>query len=122
VLRYKRISRGSLSLVFVTDSAIRNLNQKFLNRRYATDVLAFDYGMPSVRRKDRKTLSGEIVISTDMACRQAKKYGTSTQREIILYIIHGILHLLGFDDHAPQDSQRMKKEEIQLLRLVGAIK
>ena len=119
MLRHERILKGSLVLVFVTDSSIKKLNQEFLKRRHATDVLAFDYHPFSDRSKRKKILMGEIVISTEMARRQAKIYRTSIQQEIILYIIHGILHLLGFDDHTPEDIRRMRRKEEELLRLVG---
>lgn len=64
---------------------------------------------------------GQIVISADTAARQARVYRTSLEREIILYVIHGILHLLGYDDHRPQDIQKMRDKERQLLEYVAPL-
>ena len=88
ILRRERIQDVSLSVAFVTARKIRALNQKFLKHRYPTDVLAFNL-------KD----TWEIVISTDAAVQNAKRFKTSVQKEITLYLIHGILHLLGYNDH-----------------------
>lgn len=114
ILHHERIGRGSLSIVFVTALKIRNLNRKYLKRGYATDVLAFDL-------KEGKCggITGDIVISTDAALRNGKAYKTSTGKEIVLYLIHGILHLLGFDDHAPRDIRIMRKKEREILQYLG---
>ncbi len=64
-------------------------------------------------------LAGEIIISTTTAVRQAKEFATTTFQEIVLYMIHGILHLLGYDDHRPQDRLAMRRKEAELLQVVG---
>ena len=110
VLRHKRL-KGRLTIVFVTDVVIKKLNQKYLKHDYATDVITFDYS------SQKKELFGEIVISIDTARRQAKSYGTSMVDELTLYVFHGILHLLGFDDHQPKDIRKMKKKEQELMQL-----
>jgi len=124
ILRYERIEKASLTIVFVTRQKIRSLNKKFLRRDYATDVLAFDLNdQASLKRKPSpkpKTLVGDIIISTDAALKNAKAYETTLAQELTLYIIHGILHLLGFDDHAPRDIQKMRKKEQELLKRLGA--
>ncbi|OGX25886.1 MAG: rRNA maturation RNase YbeY [Omnitrophica WOR_2 bacterium RIFCSPHIGHO2_01_FULL_48_9] len=113
-----------MSLVFVTDDIIKKLNRRFLGRSYATDVLAFDLGEPTVTKKLRRSrtkrisLTGEIVISITTAFRQAKIYKTSPYEEVILYIVHGILHLLGYDDHASRDTRLMRKKEQELLAVI----
>ena len=128
ILRHEGVSRAVLSIVFVSDPQIRSLNKKFLKRFYATDVLAFDLsakGGPASGGGDGKrvflrpkTLEGEIVISMGAAIRNAKIFKTSPQREMTLYIIHGILHLLGYDDHRPVDIRRMRAKEMKLMKLV----
>ncbi len=123
-----------LSYNFVSRQYIQQLNKKFLGRAYATDVLAFglkDSGQRTVNRGQRqkhplntvhrspftnKTISGDIVISVDAAMAQSKEYGTSTAYELVLYMVHGLLHLLGYDDHAPKDIQKMRRKEDQIMK------
>jgi len=96
----------SLSIVFLGRKRMRTINKKYLNHDYATDVLTFDLGAGL----------GEIIICPQMAAVHAALHKTSTDKEIILYVIHGILHLKGFDDHHPKDIIQMRKMENKLLR------
>jgi len=109
-----------LSFVFVDDRRIKALNKKYLKRSYATDVLAFDLreslGGPKVRRKSNE-LHGEVVISTDTVLRHAKTFKVARHRELTLCVIHGILHLLGYDDHGASQIRKMRQKETQLLAL-----
>ena len=100
----------------MTDARIKALNKKYLKKDVATDVLAFDFLEKKSRNK--KELFGEIIISTSAACRQAKVFKNSRERELTLYIIHGILHLLGFDDHRPADIKKMRAREEALLNFL----
>jgi probable rRNA maturation factor len=122
VLKSHKVSRADLSFVFVNDSQIKLLNQKYLNRRYATDVLAFDFKrrIPRSLKKPTRTkeIIGEIIISSQTAKRNAKVYGTKPSDELALYVIHGILHLLGFSDRAPRDIEKMRTEESRLLKSI----
>ena len=95
---------GSLSIVFVGTRRMRAINKKYLNHDYATDVLTFDFGRNS----------GEIIICPQVACVQARAHQTSAGSEIILYVVHGFLHLAGFDDHKPQDILKMRRMEKEL--------
>jgi len=122
-LRHEGIESADLSIAFVTRQRIKALNKKFLHRDYVTDVLAFaldDAELPKQRHSEKKTISGEIIISTDAAIGNTKIYSTSLAQEIVLYVIHGILHLLGFDDHDPKDIKRMRKKEEELLSFLGS--
>ncbi len=85
---------------------MRAINKKYLNHDYAADVLTFDFG---------KGPQGEIIICPRVAAAQAQARQTSTENEIILYVIHGILHLAGFDDHSPKDIIQMRLMENELL-------
>ena len=85
---------------------MRAVNKKYLGHDYVTDVLTFDFG---------KNQQGEIIICPRVARAQALAHQTSTENEIILYVIHGILHLAGFDDHKPKDILRMRRMEKKLL-------
>jgi probable rRNA maturation factor len=67
-----------------------------------------------------KRIAGDIIISTDAALKNSRLYGTRLSEELALYVIHGILHLLGFDDHRPRDVEKMRKKEQELLASLGA--
>ncbi|MFA5094267.1 MAG: rRNA maturation RNase YbeY [Candidatus Omnitrophota bacterium] len=93
--------KRSINILFLDDKGIRRLNRKFKNRRAATDVLAFE--------------TGDIAISVDTAGKNAKRFGTGISDELKLYIIHGILHLSGYDDTLSGDRKKMRKKEKELL-------
>jgi probable rRNA maturation factor len=100
-----------LSLAFVTDAAIRKLNRKFLGHDYVTDVLAF--------RLDGEVF-GEVVVSPAYAAREAKVRAIPVEEEILRYVAHGCLHLLGYDDHRPGDRKRMwERQERELRRFLS---
>jgi probable rRNA maturation factor len=107
VLKKLELKDGLLSFVFVDDRKMRAVNKCYLNHDYATDVLTFDLS--------EGNLEGEIVISLQTAKRNAAEYGNSLQAEIVLYMVHGVLHLLGYDDHRPSDTKKMRAKEKQLL-------
>jgi probable rRNA maturation factor len=94
-----------LSIVFVGTKRMRAINKKYLKHDYVTDVLTFDFG---------KGQQAEIIICPRVAYTNAMAHQTSTENEIILYVIHGILHLAGFDDHSPQDMLQMRRMEREL--------
>ncbi len=123
ILRREAVRDAHLTVIFVTRQKIQVLNKKFLGRNYATDVLAFDLRGAQVkarRSKRRPTeIYGDIVISTDAAIQNAKLYNTTVIDELSLYIVHGILHLLGYDDHSPTDIAAMRSEEKRILKLVS---
>ena len=96
-----KLTHDELSIVCVGIRRMRSLNKKHLGHDYVTDVITFDHG--------------EIVICPLVAAQNAKRYGTSVEREILMYVIHGLLHLAGYDDHCPQDIALMRKMEVKLL-------
>ena len=91
---------------------MRTLHKKFLKKDSVTDVLSFDYS----QKKTRGALAGEIVICAGVARRNARAYKTTLEQELCLYVIHGILHLLGYDDHRPADIRAMRRREAELMR------
>ena len=101
-----------LSLVLVNDMYIRNLNWKYRRNDSATDVLAFPM-------RDYRGLSGpvlgDVVISVETAKREARKRKKDFQEEFDLYFVHGILHLLGYDDEKPRARKKMKAKEKELM-------
>jgi len=96
--------------LIVGDSKIRTLNRKYLNRETATDVLAFSMQEGRRLRGCDKVL-GDIVISVDRARVQAKIFKNTLKRELALYIIHGLLHLVGYKD----GSKKMEKLQQKIL-------
>ncbi len=114
VLKVQRIASGHLAFVFVNDTKIRALNKKYLRHDYATDVLTFDWS----EKKRSSSIDGEIVISTQMAKRNAAEYKVSAHDEILLYMIHGVLHLLGYEDHSSSGIKKMRAQEKKLMHLI----
>lgn len=93
------------------------LNETFLKHGGSTDVITFDYS-EGRRLRSHVRLSGEIFISVDDAATHARQFKTRWQHEVIRCAIHGILHLLGFDDSRLDSRRKMKREETRLLRLM----
>jgi len=126
------IEKAEISICLVGAPEMSRLNETFLKHKGSTDVLAFDYGFgvpPSGGSKQggmsaqnnrlkpgQQTLNGEIFICVDEAVLQARKFGTSWQSEVIRYLIHGVLHLLGLDDSSAGARRKMKREENRRLR------
>jgi probable rRNA maturation factor len=101
--------QGEITVSFVSDRLIAKLNFKYLKKKQATDVLAFDL----TDRWKSKNMFADIIISVDTALRNARFYKTSADYELKLYSIHGLLHLLGYDDHSLKDSLLMRKKEFR---------
>ena len=97
-----------LSLYFVNDSKIRELNRRYLKRDRPTDVLAFSM-MEGTDAEEG--ILGDVVISTQQAVLNAKRVGTSGEWEISRYLVHGILHLLGYDDSGSKEARMREREE-----------
>jgi len=94
----------------VNDKAIKDFNKQYLKKDYPTDVLAFRMQDGEFSHMHPEIL-GDVIISLETAALRAKEFKTSFTQEIRLYLVHGILHLLGFDDLTP--SKRKKMEAIQ---------
>jgi len=104
VLRQERKARAEISVVFVDGAKMRRLNARYLGHDYATDVIAFplsDTGRPD----------GEIYVNVDRAREQADHYGVRFGDEIARLVIHGTLHLAGYDDAGKAPARRMKAVE-----------
>lgn len=109
---------GAVSVVFVGDDEIRELNRRFLGEDRATDVLAFDLSEDGSRGDPHPDdLLGEIVVSVETARREASARGVPLDRELALYALHGLLHLLGLDDADPASRRRMRRAEARRLAL-----
>ena len=108
-------ARGAVEVAFVDDETIAGLHDRFLGIPGPTDVITFPADdEPAPDERDGAAL-GEIVVSTDTAARQAPEYGLDPLDETYLYVIHGVLHLLGYDDHDDDDADRMAVRQRELL-------
>jgi probable rRNA maturation factor len=112
-LKHLDISGATLSVIFVSPQRMKLLNAKYLKHAYVTDILTFDYSPAG----QRKRILAEIVIAPSVAAANARAFATPVEKELELYLIHGILHLAGYDDHAPRDIIRMRKKERELTKV-----
>jgi probable rRNA maturation factor len=113
-----KISEAELEINFVGAKEMAKVNRRFLQHEGSTDVITFDHadGAHSVTRP---ALHGELFVCVDDAISQAKNFQTSFQSEVVRYIVHGVLHLLGHDDLKPDPRCKMKREENRLVRLLA---
>jgi probable rRNA maturation factor len=98
---------GEITICFVNDKKIRELNLKYLRKNKATDVLAFDMSVPL----DKGRMFADIIISADTAMRNAAIFKSTPSEELKLYAVHGTLHLLGYDDRTRRQRELMRKKE-----------
>ncbi|MEX0820154.1 MAG: rRNA maturation RNase YbeY [Pirellulaceae bacterium] len=113
VARGESVDTADVSVAIVDDALIRDLNRKYLQHDYATDVLSFllsGLGEP---------MEGEIVVSADTAAREAVRYEWSVADELLLYVIHGALHLVGYDDASDEQRETMRRKERDYLAELG---
>lgn len=101
---------AEVDVAIVDGATISGLNRRFLHHRGTTDVLSFDLSDSS------GGISAEIVICGDLAVQQGKLLGCSPQRELMLYLVHGLLHLMGYEDSSIRGSVRMSARQDELLR------
>lgn len=117
---------AEISLVFVDDQEIRNLNKTYRDLDVPTDVLSFpmyERGDDQLVNSDEEVLLlGDIVISLETALRQAQEYGHSLEREVAYLMVHGLLHLLGYDHLVEEEKKIMRQREEELLTSVGLIR
>ncbi len=100
----------SLEISFIDRKQMLELNKKFFYHDYDTDIITLNYS------EDIKSIDTEIFISYEMAIQNAKKFRVSTNSEIIRLIIHGILHLTGYDDTTEEERKKMKRVENRLTK------
>jgi len=103
-------ARAEVHVTLVDDAAIRRLNARYRGTRKRTDVLAFDLGGPGPT-----PLLGEVIVSVDTAARQAAAVGVPLALELDLLVVHGILHLAGWDDARPREARRMHERARAIL-------
>ena len=130
-LQSEGVLSAEISLAVVDDPAIHKVNRDYLQHDYPTDVISFllDSGTsdpPTVlpidvqsRRGAGQWLHGDVILSADTAQREAREYGWEPQSEICLYLVHGLLHLCGYDDLTDEEHAMMRTREREILQLLG---
>jgi probable rRNA maturation factor len=115
-----------VGVVVTTDEEVHALNKEYLGHDYKTDVISFSMGgmeddRDFITPSERPPYLGDIAISYDRAAEQAPDYGHSTEVEISTLLIHGLLHLLGYDDTNDADREKMHARQKELLAAVNSI-
>jgi probable rRNA maturation factor len=113
ILRDHGVRQAQISLAVVDDATIHDVNRRYLNHDYATDVLSF------LLESEGDRLEGEIVVSADTASETARGVGWPAADELLLYVVHATLHLVGYDDAEPTDRDRMRDKERHYLQAFG---
>jgi len=102
-----------LGIYVVGVPEMTSMNETYLQHQGPTDVITFNYA-----EGETGPLVGEIFICLEVARSQARRFGVSWQKELVRYVVHGVLHLCGYDDKKPSQRAQMKREENRLLRLL----
>jgi probable rRNA maturation factor len=119
-----KLKDPELGINLVAAREMTLVNETFLQHAGSTDVITFDhsnseFGIRNSELKPRGQLHGELFVCLDDAILHAKKFGTNWQSEVVRYIIHGVLHLLGHDDFKPGLRRKMKRAENRLLSVLA---
>ena len=114
VLEGEGITRALISLALVNNATIHRINRQHLGHDWPTDVISFALSEP-----DDPELAGELVISAELAVATAHELRVAPTDELVLYVVHGLLHLCGYDDRSQPDLGRMRDRENQILLREG---
>jgi probable rRNA maturation factor len=112
VLEEEGVQSATIHVAIVDDPAIHSLNRRFLDHDEPTDVLSF-------LMNEGSELEGDVIASIETAARAAEAYGWTIGDELLLYVLHGTLHLVGYDDLDPESQARMRARERYYLAAVG---
>lgn len=105
---------GDINIIFCSDNYILDVNMKYLQHDYFTDIITFDYC-------EGKVLSGDLFISVDSVRENSIEFGTDFEEELHRVIVHGVLHLIGYDDHTDEDRKVMRQKENYYLQMRSQI-
>lgn len=95
---------GQISVIFCSDTYLLEINRKYLGHDYYTDIITFDYS-------EGDTISGDLFISVDTVRSNAEYYSADFKDELDRVIVHGVLHLIGYDDHTDEQTAEMRARE-----------
>lgn len=113
---------GDISIVFCSDNYILDVNMKYLQHDYFTDIITFDNSDDFFLETGRKGVSADIYISIDTVKANGAAYGEGFERELHRVIVHGLLHLVGYDDVSEWKQRRMRAAENRALKLLDAMR
>lgn len=113
ILKRAGIETAEVSVAIVTDAMIAELHEQYLGEKGPTDVLSFPL------ENDDRHLEGEIVVSAETAENWANRIGWPSENELLLYIVHGTLHLVGYDDQTPSARRKMRQAEKTVFQELG---
>ena len=105
---------GDINVIFCSDNYILDVNMKYLQHDYFTDIITFDYC-------EGKVLSGDLFISVDSVRENSIEFGTDFEEELHRVIVHGVLHLIGYDDHTEEYKKVMRQKENYYLQMRSQI-
>ncbi len=105
VLEGEGFHEGVIGIVVVDDPTMQKLNCQYLEHDWPTDVISFPLTC------EQRRVEGEIIVSQDMAAREAERFGWSAENELLLYVVHGTLHIVGYDDLNDGDREKMRERE-----------
>ncbi|HWE38364.1 MAG TPA: rRNA maturation RNase YbeY [Isosphaeraceae bacterium] len=114
VLAGEGVGRAAISVALVDDATIHNLNRRHLGHDWPTDVISFVLSEPG-----EPALAGELVVSAEMAATTARAAGADPAAELALYVVHGLLHLCGYDDRDEASAAAMRRREADVLAAAG---
>ncbi len=103
---------GDIGIILCSDEYLLDINKKFLNHEYYTDIITFDY-------TEGRVISGELYISLERVKENAAKYKDNTKTELSRVMVHGILHLCGYKDKGELNQKEMRRKENEKLRMLG---
>ncbi|MFO0014858.1 MAG: rRNA maturation RNase YbeY [Planctomycetota bacterium] len=106
-------SSGQISIAILDDERIQEINRQYLQHDYPTDVISFDL------TESDEILEGEILVSWETAARVAQEQPWPPQLEMLLYVIHGMLHIIGLDDDTPAHTRRMRQHERHYMQAIA---
>lgn len=119
ILNIHSLKVGDINYLLTNDEEVLKVNKEFLGHDYYTDIITFDTSDYDPEQESDDVVSADIVISVDTVRANAVEYGASFEEELHRVIIHGILHLIGYDDHSDEDRAEMRNQEnfaLELLR------
>lgn len=113
VIKHFEFEVGEISIIFTSDEYLLNINRDYLKHDYLTDIISFNYS-------SKNTISGDLFISVDRVMENSKLFSPSFIFELHRVMVHGVLHLLGFDDQSEQEIEIMRFQEDKWLHVYFA--
>lgn len=114
-----KVTKAELGIHLVGAKVMARVNWQYLQHEGSTDVITFNHREGVRRKSTADAINGELFVCVDDAVSQAREFGTTWQSEVIRYVVHGVLHLLGHDDLRPDRRRVMKREENRRLRALA---